>query len=222
MFKGTRIASVPVVLTLLLSLSGCGSSQSSAESPESSEPEKSAETQSEAAPAAKEAEAPAETKPAEPEGPELSKPALDIISDADTAWVFNFQSSEAGEKAQKECDERHKDKPKQRAQCMTKARSGFIADAMEFKKDKSGQDVWVIYKIKGNKPTQIYSVPISYGEAKAGVVKVKKVGNSKGSAPFFAGTNEISVKLVSNYSMELDEPRHGKLAYDARLGFISR
>jgi hypothetical protein len=220
-FQRTRISlAALVLLTAPLALAACGSSQTppaeSAEQPAPASEEKAPE------PAAdKEAAAPAETKPAEPEGPQLSRSVLDTITEPDNGWVFNFQSSAKGEKAQADCEEKFKEKPKQKAQCLSKARSGFVADAMMFKKDKAGQDVWVIYKVTGSRVNEIYSIPVSYGEEKAGVLKVKKSGKAKGSAPILGGSSEFEVKLLSNYQMELDDSRHGKLIYDARIGFLS-
>ena len=105
---------------------------------------------------------------------------------------------------------------------MSNARSTFVADAMEFKKNPSGQFVWVVYRAKGNRLMQIYSVPVSFGEEKAGVLQVQKTGNGKGTPPLFGSSREFEVKLLSNYVMELQDSRHGRLTYDARIGFISK
>jgi hypothetical protein len=215
-FKGTSIASVSL-LAAFLALAGCGSSKTTpAESPEAGRSEAKA-----AEPAEKPAEAKAEA-PKEPEGPSLLRTVQETITEPGNGWVFNFQSSKMYEDAEKKCDESSKGNPKQRANCLSKARSSFIADAMEFKKNDSGQDVWVIYKTKGSRLIKIYSVPVSYGEEKAGVLKMKKAGKATGSAPLFASASEIDVKLLSNYTMELDEPGKGRLTYDARIGYISQ
>jgi hypothetical protein len=216
-FKGTSIASVSV-LAAFLALTGCGSSKPApAESPEASSGEAKPAEPAEKAPEEANTEA-----PKEPEGPSLLRSVVETITEPGNGWVFNFQSSGVYEGAEKKCEERAKGNPKQRASCLTKARSAFIADAMEFKKNDSGQDVWVVYKTKGSRLIKIYSVPVAYGEEKAGVVKMKKVGKSTGSAPLFASASEIDIKLLSNYTMELDEPGKGRLTYDARIGYISQ
>lgn len=207
---------------LLLAAVACGSSKQPAESADdavtsettASATESEADTSSDEAP-------PAESEP-EPEGPSLTRPAEDILSEPDNAWVVNFQASEPYEKAGEQCDQRFKDKPKERASCMSKARSSFVADAMEFKRNPGGQLVWVVYRAQGNRLIQIYSVPITFGEEKAGVLQVRKAGNGKGTPPLFGSASEFSVKFLSNYAMELNDPRHGRLTYDARIGFISK
>lgn len=203
----------PAVFVALFLLVGCGSSQSQPESPDGDAAPEQAE------PAAEEEAEPAEP---EPEGPSLSRTVEEIISEPGNAWVFNFQSSQPYDKAQERCDERFKDKPKERASCISKARSSFVADAMEFKKDASGQNVWVVYKAQGSRLIQIYSIPISYGEEKAGVLQVSKAGKGKGTPPMFASAGQFEVKLLSNYTMELNDSRHGRLTYDARIGYISK
>lgn len=226
MFRSSFSAPHLVLLSSLF-LVACGSSQAEPASPDESA---SQEAEAEEATADEEGDAgegeaeAGESQAAEPEpsGPSLSRSVQDIISEPGNAWVFNFQSSEPYDKAQEKCDARFKDKPQQRAKCISQARSSFVADAMEFKKDGSGQDVWVVYKAQGSRLIQIYSIPVSYGEEKAAVLQVSKAGKGKGTPPMFGSASKFEVKLLSNYTMELNDERHGRLTYDARIGYISK
>jgi hypothetical protein len=203
---------------MALAVAACGgNSTPPAESPESVEGEETKASSAEPVDAE-----PQEVSEPEPEGPSLSRPAQDILSEPDNAWVFNFQGSEPHEKAGEQCDSRFRDKPKERASCMSKARSQFVADAMEFKRGASGQLSWVVYRAQGNRLIQIYSVPVSFGEEKAGVLQVKKEGTGKGTPPLFGSSGDFEVKMLSNYALELNDARHGRLTYDARIGFISK
>jgi len=179
------------------------------------------------APAAPAAPAPAPAPAAEPT-PAASETAQaptrlpsDILSVPDKAWVFSFEGSAAYDKAKAACDEKFADDPKNKVKCITQARDEFTADAMEFTRDDAGNDVWVIYRTKSNKLVQVYSVRIAYGEQGADTVNIKKLGGEKGKAILFSGVNEFKVKLGGEYSMELEDQKHGVLAYDARLGFIT-
>ena len=163
--------------------------------------------------AAAEAEPSAEATP--------SRLPSDILSVPDKAWVFSFEGSAAYQTAKADCDERFKDDPAARARCVTKARDTFIADAMEFTRDDAGHDVWVIYRTKSNRLERVYSVQIEYVEQGADTVSIKKVGGEKGKPILFSGVNEFQVKLGGEYSLELTDAKHGLLAYDARLGFIT-
>ena len=196
-----------VALSAVLStgLAACGGSSKPAEAPAVEKP------------APPKPEPKPEPEPAKPEGPK----AHEVLSAPDKAWVLNFQSSEAFDKASASCDEKLKDKPQERAKCINKAREGIVADAMEFTKDDAGQDVWVVYRTKSAKLIKIYSVPIAYGEEKPEGLQVKKQGRGTGTAPIFADAQSFEVKLTSEYSLELSEPKYGRMAYDARLGFIT-
>jgi hypothetical protein len=68
---------------------------------------------------------------------------------------------------------------------------------------------------------QVYSVQIEYGEQNGDTVNIKKLGKEKGKPVLFSGVNEFQVKLGGEYSLELTDAKHGLLAYDARLGFIT-
>src|SRR4051812_13832519 len=74
-------------------------------------------------------------EPSPPPPPEDPKPAArtvsEVLSAPDKAWVFSFEGSGAYDKAKTSCDERFKEDPAARARCITKARDGFTADAME-------------------------------------------------------------------------------------------
>lgn len=160
------------------------------------------------------AAAPAAEENAEP-GPLPS----DILSVPDKAWVFSFEGSAAYDRAKADCDERNKEDPAARARCITKARDAFTADAMEFTRDDAGNDVWVIYRTRSNKLVQVYSVKIQYGEQAGDTVSIKKLGGEKGQPLLFSGVSEFKVKLGGEYSLELEDEKHGLLSYDARLGF---
>jgi hypothetical protein len=179
-----------------------------------------------------EAKAPSETpeataaKPAPaPESPAAETPSRlpsEILSGPDKAWVFSFEGSAAYDRTKADCDKRFSADPAARARCITKARDGFTADAMEFTRDDAGNDVWVIYRTQSNRLVQIYSVKIEYGEQAADTVSIKKLGGEKGKPLLFSGVSEFKVKLGSEYSLELEDAKHGLLSYDARLGFITK
>jgi hypothetical protein len=196
-----------VVLLAAAMLAACGGAAKPPESP----------------PAAKVEEPPPPPKveeppPEPPKGPSV----LDQLAMPDKAWVLNFQSSALYDKAAADCDVKLKDKPQERAKCISKARDGVIADAFEFTKDDAGRDVWVVYRTKSSKLIKIYTVPVEFGEQKGtDTLTIKKAGKASGSAPLFADAQSFDVKLTSEYSLELEEPKYGRMAYDARLHFIT-
>ena len=184
------------------------------------EPAKS-ETSNDATQTPTQAEEPPANAEAAPAQPEPAVRASEVLSAPDKAWVFSFRGSAAYEKAEKRCDERYAEDLAARARCITKARDAFTADAMEFTRDESGRDVWVIYREKQNKMIQIYSVPIEYGEQTGDTVTIRKLGRGTGKALLFPDVQEFKVTLADEYSLQLDDKRHGRLSYDARLGLFT-
>lgn len=164
---------------------------------------------------------PPEPEPAPEEEKTPARLPSDILSVPDKAWVFSFEGSAAYDKAKAECDQKFKDDPGARARCITKARDTFTADAMEFTRDDAGHDVWVIYRTQSNRLVKVYSVQIEYGEQGSDTVNIKKLGGEKGKPVLFSGVNEFQVKLGGEYSLEMTDAKHGLVAYDARLGFIT-
>jgi hypothetical protein len=92
---------------------------------------------------------------------------------------------------------------------------------MEFTRDDAGNDVWVIYRTKSNKLIKVYSVQIEYGAQEGDTLSIKKLGRESGKPLLFSGVTEFKVKLGGEYSLEMEDAKHGVVAYDARLGFIS-
>lgn len=201
-------------LAALTWLCGCGPRLGSeaAEAPRAEGPQ--SEQNQQATP-----EAPPAAEVADAETAAPGRLPSDILSVPDKAWVFSFEGSAAYDKAKVDCDERNKEDPAARARCITKARDAFTADAMEFTRDDAGNDLWVIYRTRSNKLVQVYSVKIEYGEQAGDTVSIKKLGGEKGQPLLFSGVSEFKVKLGGEYSLELEDEKHGLLSYDARLGF---
>lgn len=193
-------------LVALAALYACGASGSNAE-PKAPAP-------------AAEAKAPPPPAP-EPEPATPARLPSEILAGEDKAWVFSFEGSAAYDKAKSSCDEKLKSDPAARARCISKARDTFTADAMEFTRDDAGHDVWVIYRTKSKKLVKVYSVQIEYGQQEGDTVQIKKLGKETGKPLLFSGVNEFKVKLGGEYSLELEDAKHGVLSYDARLGFIA-
>jgi hypothetical protein len=196
---------------------GCGPRLSAGPGAQSSSQAKPSETTADG-----EAPEPAETRaPASEPEPEPKPPVREVLAAPDKAWVFSFRGSAAYEQAEARCDARHSEDLAARARCITKARDAFTADAMEFTRDDAGRDVWVIYREKANRLIQVYSVPIEYGEQSEDRVRIKKVGRGRGKALLFPDVSEFDVQLSDEYTLQLEDSKHGRLSYDARLGLFT-
>jgi hypothetical protein len=57
-------------------------------------------------------------------------------------------------------------------------------------------------------------------EEQGDTVKLKFL-STKGARPLWTGAKEASVKVPNDYSLELDDPTHGRLRYDAKIGLVT-
>jgi hypothetical protein len=232
-----RILLVLALVSCSSALAGCGggkakpsepkASQSAAdESAESSaEPEASdQESKDESAESSATASA-GEKKPdqgtsapaADPE-PTTTRTPKDIIGAPNVTFVLSFTSSEAGEKADRNCGKKPKDNPKKHNQCMAKERKKIVDDAVSFSQDKGGKWWWVTARMQGSKMIILHKLEFEFGEEKADSVIIKTIGKDKGGKPLRFPPRQITVKVPNEFSIELNDPKHGKMVYEAKIG----
>lgn len=209
---------IVLALSSTLALSACGGAPAGApaEAPAPSS------APAEPAPEAKEASAPAE--PAAEPAPEPSKPLrtpIDIITAPKLAFVINHPSSALQEAAEKKCASVAQD-PAKRAACMQKERGRFPADVLQFKKDTEGTLWWIIYRRKGTALTVVSRSSIELSDEKDDSVTVNIVGKDKMQRILFPTRGKFVVTVPNEYSIEIDEPRYGKLVYDAKIDIVEQ
>jgi hypothetical protein len=184
--------------------------------PPSAEPLPSAEPP----PPAPEASAPppAPTPPAD-DGPGRSQKPLEILTAPDAAFQVDYGNSEAKTKAVEHCEKESKGDAEQQGACITKAREGFTADVLRFKKESASRFLFVVYKRAGSVLREVSTGPVTL-EEQGDTVKLKFL-STKGARPLWTGAKEASVKVPNDYSLELDDPTHGRLRYDAKIGLVT-
>jgi hypothetical protein len=217
------IRPIVVCVGLAAFVSGCGGSQSEAKDPSEPAAEEPAaksaaeEKKAEAAPEPKEKEAPA---PAEPEH---KRSLEDILTREDVMYSFSFNASEPYQEAEKKCDEKAKDDPKKKSECMSKASAKFDTELISFEKDKEAEDKWwyVVSLRKGDKLTTLHKIPVEFGEEKGTSITVKPTGKDKGTKPT-GNPKEVTIDVPSESEIVLTDPSHGKMVYQAKMGMKGR
>lgn len=157
-------------------------------------------------------------EPAPPE-PKLSSSPRAIITASEVAFVINYPGSDPSQTAQQSCAEQAKDDLAKLAACKSKARDEFLADVIHFKKSESGKWSWLVYKRKGSNLSEVYSAPIDFGEETDKTITVQIKGG-EGTRPLFKGSPKFVVTVPNDYSIELQDPRLGRLVYDAKVGLV--
>jgi len=173
-----------------------------------------------ATPSAPEA-APVASAPVEaPSAPEPVTPVADRLFAPSVAFMIRYEDSSPKQAADATCA-KSGDDPDARSKCMEKERSRFLADVLVFKQSDKGS-FFTIYRRQGNALQELSKSTVEEGDKTPERI-VLKVKSDKGSRVIFTGKKEISVRASSDSTsmIELDDPRFGKLVYEARIGLVN-
>lgn len=217
------------ILGLTLWCAACGGSQKPAEEPASD----AAPAGSEASASDDAAASASEGKPVEDgkdeaskadkdggeastSGPSIKRTPQDIVTAPDSIFMFSFNASDMKRGAEERCDARAKDDPKKRAECMTKEKEKIPADGMQFKQEK-GKWYWLTLRRKGNTLINLHKVPVEFADETETTLVLKPVGKDEGTQPGKA-PGETKIEVPNDYQIIVEDPKHGKMVYEAKLG----
>lgn len=159
-------------------------------------------------------------KPAADEGPKPTRSASDILTAPDVVFLFSFNDSEPKQAAEEKCDKKAGSDPKKKNECMAAARKAFPADGHRFKKDERDQWWWITVRQNGNKLVALHKIPVEIAEETATSVTLKPVGKDKGSAPMTPPA-QIVFEVPNDYQIAIQDPKAGKLVFQAKVGVVS-
>jgi hypothetical protein len=171
------------------------------------------------APASSSASASAEPAPAQAAPVKLSSKPHDIITGENTSHSFNFASSDAHGAADQKCRAKVGDDPADLASCMAKARDKFGITVLRFVK-KNKVWWWVTYERRGQQLVTLHKIPFEFGAETDSSVTLRPTGKDVGLAPLARVPREVVIRLPSESTIELDDPTHGKMVYDAKIGMV--
>lgn len=200
----------------------CGGGSKPAESPEPAESAEKPASSDKSDSAAKD-DAKPEAKadaPKPDEGPKPSRTPTDILTAPDVVFLFSFNDSEPKQKAEEKCDKKAGDNPKKKNECMAAERKAFPADGYRFKKDERDQWWWITVRQTGNRLVALHKIPVEFGEETATSVTLKPVGKDKGSAPM-TPPSKIVFEVPNDYQIAIDDPKAGKLVFQAKVGVVT-
>ena len=165
------------------------------------------------------APAPSETKPPESGAVKLTSQPHEIITGENTSYTLNYNSSDVHGVAEQKCRAKVGDDPQAMAGCMTKAREKFGATVLRFvKKNKIWW--WLTYERRGTNLVTLHKIPFEFGPETDNSVTLRPTGKDVGLAPLARVPHEVVIRLPSESTIELDDPAHGKLVYDAKIGMV--
>ncbi|HET9955376.1 MAG TPA: hypothetical protein VFQ61_12765 [Polyangiaceae bacterium] len=213
-------------LVTTLVLSACGGGSKPAEEPstdagsaEKSAPKKSeSESESDAEETSK-TDAKSEKKDeseSSTSGPKVSRTPKDMLTAPDIIFMFSFNGSDMKEKAEQECDKKAKDDPKKRAQCMSKAKEKIEADGMRFLQEK-GKWYWLVVRRKGKTLVNLHKVPFEFGKETDHSIVLTPSGKDEGTQRT-GSLGETTIEVPNEYQIVIQDPTHGKMVYEAKIG----
>lgn len=160
----------------------------------------------------------ADTKPSS----ESSKPgrsAQEILTAPDVVFMLSFNDSDVKQAAETKCSASSGNDPKKMNGCMANARKAIDIDGYQFK-EVGDKWFWSTLKTTGKKLTTLHKFEVEFGPETPGSVSVKPKGKDLGSkagrtpAPF-------TVQVPNDYQISLDDPKLGKLVYEAKIGLLT-
>src|SRR5262245_24281481 len=162
----------------------------------------------------------APTASPEPAKPERTQKPLAMLTARDAAFLVDYANSAAKQTAQTACEKETKGDAEKQGACLTKAREKFQPDVLRFRKDSETKTSLLIYKRAGSTLKEVWIGAVEVSEPSEDTVKVKFVGSQKGTRPLWRGKQEVVISVPNEYSIEVEDPEHGKLRYDAKIGLV--
>jgi hypothetical protein len=145
-----------------------------------------------------------------------------MLTARDAAFLLDYANSDAKRAAETACDKEAKDDAAKRGACLTKARDKFLPDVLKFRKDSETQTSLLVYKRNASVLRELWVGVVELSEPSTDSVKVKLTGRQKGTRPLWRGRSEVVLSVPNDYSIEFDDPEHGRLRYDAKIGLVTQ
>jgi len=155
------------------------------------------------------------------DSPKATRSAQDILTAPDVVFMFSFNESDVKQAAESKCTAASGNDPKKMNQCMAKARKapGLDVDGYRFK--QSGNKwYWLTLRTQGKILHTLHKFEIEFGPEKPGSVTFKPKGKDTGSAPGHAPAS-VTFDVPNEYQIVLNDPKLGKLVYEAKIGVAS-
>jgi len=140
---------------------------------------------------------------------------------SDVLWMFSFNDSDLGEKQREKCEKKSKGDPEKRAQCLSKAQKSVKVEGIRFKEDKEEPDVWWFTKFSEvhGKPTNLNRIQFEVDSETEDSVTLKFKGRDQGTKRA-AFPPKMVIGVPSEFRIEIDDKRKGKMVYKARMGAV--
>jgi hypothetical protein len=166
----------------------------------------------------------AETQPAKPPPQDImlekpTRPVRSIIESGDTVYFISYEDSDIGKVSEANCAKESGGDPQKNSACMSKARQNLEGLGYRFKKNpKSEVTTCTILRRQGNTLTTLHKFRYKYGEETETSVVIKMDGKDDGPNKWEKVPSEFKVEIPNDYSLVVQDPKYGRLVYQAKSG----
>ena len=134
--------------------------------------------------------------------------------------MLSFNDSDVKQAAETKCTASSGNDPKKMNGCMAKARKAIDIDGYQFK-EIGGKWFWMTLRTEGKTLHTLHKFEIEFGPETPGSVTFKPKGKDLGSKPGKL-PGSVTVQVPNDYQISLDDPKLGKLVYEAKIGLLSQ
>lgn len=155
------------------------------------------------------------------EGPTFTRTPKDILLAPEVVFMFSFNDSDPKKKAEEKCEQSSGDDAKKMNECMARERKKFDnADGFRFEKDDKDQWWWITVRKQGTKLVSIHKIQFEVAKEDEKSITIKPVGKDKGVKPWVNPPREVVFGVPNDYQITQDDPKHGTLVYEAKIGIL--
>lgn len=145
--------------------------------------------------------------------------AQDILTAPDVVFMLSFNDSDVKQAADSKCAASSGNDPKKQNQCLAKARQALDVDGYRFQQ-KDGNWWLLAIRTKGKAIKTVHKFEIDFGPEKDGSVTLKPKGKDLGTAGGRV-PGPITIQVPNEYQISLNDPKLGKLVYEAKIGIAT-
>src|SRR5215471_4036181 len=159
----------------------------------------------------------AESAPASPlEKP--SRPVRQILETKDTVFFLSFEDSDPGKSAEASCAKTAADDPQKNASCLAKARQPFEGLGYRFTRNLKDETMFTILRRQGNSLSVQHKFRFTYGKESENAAVIKLEGKDEGPVKWEKVPPELKLEVPNDYTIVVQDPKHGRLVYAAKVG----
>jgi len=153
------------------------------------------------------------------DGPKPSRSAQEILTAPDVVFMLSFNDSDVKQTAETKCTASSGNDPKKLNGCMANARKAIDIDGYQFK-EINGKWFWLTLRTQGKTLHTLHKFEIEFGPEAEGSVTIKPKGKDLGSKPGKT-PGAITIQVPNDYQIALNDPKLGKLVYEAKIGLLT-